>query len=192
MVPLPYKKAPLPRSFPLREGAGGREPLGKIPPPSSLCDDTSPTGGGRLCTFSPARGVSLLPYSLLLLPCPPPPRVQQKFNSPKISSHESTLSRQPPRTKTPPLTPPSQPRAAPGLFRAKPGPFWVRFGLFWVRTRLFRVDSGLSRAKIAPIWAPFPPPGSPFRPGRCAKTSPLILRTQSRPVYLNFPKSHKL
>ena len=100
-------------------------------------------------------------------------RVQQKFNSPKISSSPTN---HPPQhllpQKTPPLTPPSQPWSDPGLFWAKPGPIWVRSGLLGVRNGLFGVDSGFSRVKITPFWAPFSPPRSPFRPGRRAKTSP--------------------
>ena len=64
-----------------------------LPPPSSLCDDTSPSGGGRVsptgsvgshqsatgarsppprggCRLSATGGVSLLLYSFLPLPCP--------------------------------------------------------------------------------------------------------------------------
>ena len=77
-------------------------------------------------------------------------RVQQKFNSPKISPPTN----KPSPTASPPHAPPSQPWSAPGLFRAKLGPIWVRTGLF-------RVDSGLFRVKIGPFWAFFPPPESP-------------------------------
>ena len=145
-------------------------------------------------TFSPARGIFFfpIPYSLLPLPCSSPPRVQQKFNSPKFSL---TPTRHPP-TPSPHKNP--SPRSLeptmsqPGLFRAKCGPIWVRFGLFWVRTRLFRVDSGLSRAKIALIWAPVSSSRAPSTPGNCAKTSPPSLRAQSHLPHPAFPKSHKI
>ena len=118
-------------------------------------------------------------------------RVQQKFNSPKISllPNESLPTPTPPfPQKIPPHAPPSQPRSDPGFF----GPIWIRSGLLGVRNGLFWVDSRLSRAKTAPIWAPVPPPGEPLRPGRRAKTSPPSPRTQAHPLHRNSPKSHKI
>ena len=78
-------------------------------------------------------------------------RVQQKFNSPKISllPNESLPTPTPPfPQKIPPHAPPSQPRSDPGFF----GPIWIRSGLLGVRNGLFWVDSRLSRAKPGPIW----------------------------------------
>ena len=106
-------------------------------------------------------------------------RVQQKFNSPKISSRESTLSQQSPRTKNPPHAPPSQPRVAPGLFRAKPGPIWVRIGPF-------RVDSGSIPGFPGPEPRRFGPhsplPGSPSSPGDVQKLH-LLARASKRALF---------
>ena len=109
----------------------------------------------------------------------------------KIQQHKNFLLRINPLTTTSPhekslpVLSPDQTQAAPGLFRAKPGPIWVRNGLFWI-------DSGFSRAKTAPIWAPVPPPGNPLRPGRRAKTSPLMPRTQAHLPHPDFSNSHKI
>ena len=123
---------------------------------------------------------------------PPPPRVQQKFNSPKISllPNESLPTPAPPfPQKIPPHAPPRAKhwptRAFSGHTRANLGQNRAISGRFWVDFWLFRV-------KIALIWAPFPPPGEPLLPGRRAKTSPPSPRTQTHHRHSAFPKSHKI
>ena len=83
-------------------------------------------------------------------------RVQQKFNSPKISSsptnhppqhHLSAPKNPSPRSPKPTV---SRPRAFSGQTRANLGQNRAILGRFWV-------DSRLSRAKITLFWAPFPP-----------------------------------
>ena len=126
-------------------------------------------------------------------------RVQQKFNSPKISllPNESLPTPTPPfPQKIPPHAPPSQPRSDPGFF----GPIWIRSGLLGVRNGLFWVDSRLSRAKPGPIWVdsgsipgfpgpeprrfgPHSPlPGSPSSPGDVQKLH-LLARASKRALF---------
>ena len=190
-IPLPYQQAIFVHPFPLREG-GERAPVALCREPVSVATSVGPgraplgrrtragrrDGGGPLYMKPPLKKRTTC-------------RVQQKFNSPKILPSPPQRHLPFPQ-KIPPLTPPSQPWADPGLFWAKPGPIWVRSGLLGGRNGLFGVDSGFSRVKITPFWAPFSPPRSPFRPGRCAKTSPSTLRTRTHPLHLDFPKSHRI
>ena len=96
-------------------------------------------------------------------------RVQQKFNSPKISPlpNESLPTPTPPfPQKIPPHAPPPEPNIGRlGFFRAKHGPIWVRTGLFWVRTGLFRVAFGsifgFSGSESGRFGPRFPLPGAP-------------------------------
>ena len=78
-----------------------------------------------------------------------------------------------------------RPRAFSGQTRANLGQNRAISGRFWV-------DSGLSWARTAPFWAPFPPPGEPLLPGRCAKTSPPNPSTQAHLPHPDFPNPHRI
>ena len=138
-------------------------------------------------TFSPARGIFFfpIPYSLLPLPCSSPPRVQQKFNSPKISSRESISHNaiSPHKKSLPMLF-----RASHGATRAFSGQTRVISGQNWAILGQFWAFPGQNRA----VLGLFPSPGSLLRPGRCAKTSPPSPRTESLPLHLDFQNSHKI
>ena len=118
----------------------------------------------------------------------PSPRAT-KIQQPKIFLHSNKTSPNTfPAQKSLPTLPRANhepTRAFSGRTRANLGQNWAILGRFWV-------DSRLSRAKIVPFWAPFPPPGSPFHPGRCAKTSPPSPRAQTHPLHRDFPKSHRI
>ena len=93
----------------------------KNPPPVAARPSpalTVTTGGGR--GWEPEKS------SQMKQAC----RVQQKFNSPKITSHESTLSRQPPRTKPLPLLPRANHGPIPDFFGPNPGHFGSDSGYF--------------------------------------------------------------
>ena len=150
-------------------GGGAGEALsasGAFPTPTEPAGETSPPWGMQ-------RGHA--PFETVSSPLL---RVQQKFNSTKISSRESTLSQQPPRTKNPS---PCSPRIKRKITRAFSGQTRVISGQNRAILGRFWVDSGLSWARTAPFWAPFSPSReSPSTPGDVQKLHlPLSARGRS-------------
>ena len=126
-------------------------------------------------------------------------RVQQKFNSPKISPlpNESLPTPTPPfPQKIPPhAPPPSQTLADSGFFGPNTGQFGSEPGYFGSEPGYFGSLSGRFLAFLGQnqaVLGPVSPSLEPLLPGRCAKTSPPTLRMRTHPLHLAFSKSHKI
>ena len=117
-------------------------------------------------------------------PASPSPRAT-KIQQPKIFPHSNKTSPNTfPAQKPLPTSPQTKPEPPPGFFGPNPGQFGSKVGYFGSLLGRFRTFPGQNRA----VFAPIPPPRSPLRPGRCAKTSPSSPFARTHLLHPLFPE----